>query len=63
MSNLTRNAAYQDLLEQISRTYATGRGAALQAVNTQLLQTTGRWGGRSWSSSRAAKTGPNTARA
>jgi predicted nuclease of restriction endonuclease-like (RecB) superfamily len=32
-------AAYQDLLEQISRTYATARSAAFQAVNTQLLET------------------------
>lgn len=39
MTKLTHSTNYQDLLEQISRTYATGRTAALQAVNTQLVQT------------------------
>jgi hypothetical protein len=32
------DATYQNLLEQISRAYAKGRSAALQAVNTQLLE-------------------------
>jgi len=39
MSELARSLTYQDLLEQISRTCATGRNAALAAVNTQLLET------------------------
>ncbi|MDR1889314.1 MAG: PDDEXK nuclease domain-containing protein, partial [Zoogloeaceae bacterium] len=39
MSKLAHSAMYQDLLEQISRTYVAGRSTALQAVNTQLLQT------------------------
>lgn len=46
MTELVRNATYQDLLEQISSTYASGRSAAFQAVNTQLLETywqVGRW--------------------
>jgi len=33
------DATYQNLLEQISRAYTTGRSAALKAVNTQLLET------------------------
>ena len=33
------DTTYQDLLEQISRTYTLGRSAALQSVNTQLLET------------------------
>ncbi|MDR2365156.1 MAG: DUF1016 N-terminal domain-containing protein [Zoogloeaceae bacterium] len=39
MSKVARGAAYQELLEQISHTYTAGRGAALQSVNTQLVQT------------------------
>ncbi len=39
MTTLMQNATYLDLLEQISHTYATGRSLALQAVNTQLVQT------------------------
>ena len=39
MSELVQNATYQGLLEQISNTYTAGRGAALQAVNTQLVRT------------------------
>lgn len=39
MSELQRSAGYRELVEQISRTYAAGRSAALQAVNTQLLDT------------------------
>jgi len=39
MSHLARNAMYQELLEQISHAYTAGRGAALRAVNAQLLQT------------------------
>ena len=39
MSNLAGSATYQDLLEQISLTYTAGRSAALQTVNTQLVQT------------------------
>jgi predicted nuclease of restriction endonuclease-like (RecB) superfamily len=38
-SKITRGSTYQYLLEQISRVYTAGRGAALQAVNTQLLET------------------------
>lgn len=39
MTTLTHGRNYQDLLEQISHAYTAGRGAALQAVNTQLVQT------------------------
>ena len=39
MNKLTPTATYQDLLEQISRTYTAGRGAAYAAVNTHLLET------------------------
>jgi predicted nuclease of restriction endonuclease-like (RecB) superfamily len=39
MNTLAHSATYQDLLEHISRTYTAGRGAALQAVNTRLLET------------------------
>jgi len=39
MNNPVSGASYQDLLEQISSTYSAGRNAALQAVNTQLLET------------------------
>lgn len=39
MSELIHGPTYQDLLEQISRTYTAGRSAALQAVNAQLVQT------------------------
>ncbi|MDR2155494.1 MAG: PDDEXK nuclease domain-containing protein [Burkholderiaceae bacterium] len=39
MSTPVHNASYQDLLEQISHTYTTGRAAAFTAVNTHLLQT------------------------
>jgi predicted nuclease of restriction endonuclease-like (RecB) superfamily len=39
VSELVQNATYQGLLEQISNTYTAGRGAALQAVNTQLVRT------------------------
>lgn len=37
MTTLTHGKNYQDLLEHISRTYTAGRAAALQAVNTQLV--------------------------
>lgn len=60
MNELVHDVAYQDLLEQISRTYTTGRTVALQAVNTQLVKPTGMWGGRLWSSSRAAEIGQST---
>jgi predicted nuclease of restriction endonuclease-like (RecB) superfamily len=39
MNTLAHSATYQDLLEQISRTYTAGRSAALQAVNARLLET------------------------
>ncbi|CBL46318.1 Hypothetical protein HDN1F_27350 [gamma proteobacterium HdN1] len=39
MTKLIQGSNYQDLLEHISHTYAAGRAAALQAVNTQLLET------------------------
>lgn len=39
MNELVHSAAYQDLLEQISRAYTAGRSAAFQTVNTQLLET------------------------
>lgn len=39
MTTLTHGRNYQDLLEQISHAYTAGRAAALQAVNTQLVQT------------------------
>lgn len=39
MTKLTHGSNYQDLLEHISRTYTAGRAAALQAVDTQLVQT------------------------
>jgi predicted nuclease of restriction endonuclease-like (RecB) superfamily len=39
MNDLIHSATYQDLLEQISDTYATGRSAAFAAANIQLLKT------------------------
>ena len=39
MTTLTPSAGYQDLLAQISSTYATGRQQAAQAVNSYLVQT------------------------
>lgn len=39
MTKLIHDSNYQDLLEHISRTYTAGRAAALQAVNTQLVNT------------------------
>ncbi len=42
--SLTRSDGYQNLVEQISHTYAQGRAQVAQVVNTQLLDTIGRWG-------------------
>jgi len=39
MSDLEHHTDYQKLLERISGTFSTGRMAAFQAVNTQLLDT------------------------
>lgn len=38
MSEEVSNVSYDDLVERISSAYAAGRGAAFQAVNTQLLK-------------------------
>jgi DUF1016 N-terminal domain len=38
-SELQTNPDYQNLIDRISETYAAGRRRALQAVNSQLLET------------------------
>ena len=43
---LTSTDSYRHLLEQISGTYTEGRVRAVQAVNTQLIETYWQVGGR-----------------